>query len=57
MELNRKNECIALEIIKTLHENKCTVRQSDEILSFVKRYILDNSTVQVDEKAYVEKYC
>ena len=57
MELNGKNECIALDIIKMLYKNKCTVRQSDEILSFVKKYILDSSTVQVDEKAYVEKYC
>lgn len=57
MELNGKNECIALDIIKMLYENKCTVRQSDEILSFVKKYILDSSTVQVDKKAYVEKYC
>lgn len=46
MELNEKNELCAQRIIKILAEEKRTVRQSREIMSFVLKNIETLATVQ-----------
>lgn len=56
MELNGINEGVAFEILKMLEEEKCTVKQACEILSFVQKYLLGSSTVQFDRNAFVKEF-
>lgn len=53
MKATRQNEEIARTIINLLAKEKCTVKQSDEILHYVERTITMNATVhQVEEKLF-----
>ena len=56
MELNEKNEKIALEITRLLAENVCTVEQSRSILSFVQGYVANHSTVQFDRNDFLSVF-
>lgn len=46
MEATKRNYHIALQIIELLAKENCTVKQSEEILSFVGTTIRNTSTVQ-----------
>ena len=46
MEATKRNYCIAQQIIYLLAKENCTVKQSEEILSFVGTTIRNTSTVQ-----------
>lgn len=49
MDATKQNYQIAREIIALLAKEHCTVRQSEEILSFVGTTIRSTSTVQCPE--------
>lgn len=49
METTKQNYQIAKEIIELLAKENCTVKQSEEILSFVGTTIRNTSTVQRSE--------
>ncbi|WP_308541801.1 hypothetical protein [uncultured Oscillibacter sp.] len=49
MEATKQNYQIAKEIIELLAKENCTVKQSEEILSFVGTTIRNTSTVQRSE--------
>lgn len=46
MEATKQNCHVALQIIELLANENCTVKQSEEILSFVGMTIRNTSTVQ-----------
>ena len=56
MELNGTNERVACEILALLKENDCTISQSEDILSFVQRYVRTSSTVQFSKEQFEDKY-
>ena len=49
MEATKRNYHIALKIIELFANENCTVKQSEEILSFVGTTIRNTSTVQRSE--------
>lgn len=51
MEATKQNYQIAEQILKLLAKENCTVRQSEEILSYVGMTIRNVSTVQFQESA------
>lgn len=51
MEATKKNDQIAQQIIELLAKENCTVRQSEEILSYVGMTIRNVSTVQVPKQS------
>lgn len=50
MEITKKNCKIADKIIQMLAEEKCTVEETQDILSAVTREIKRSSTVQIGKK-------